>query len=259
MANYKDIELTEEEMVEAIILAKSKKAKLLEQKKLLEKQEANRINATKKWDFDVIRTFMINRAKSIFKFDFVLDDENIDVFDMLCYYFISDQYNFEKYASRIGLVNPSINKGILMCGNFGTGKSVLMQLFQRNNRQVYYVRSSKRIAIDYTQSKPPAISEEYLEPFKLAINDPSTMYQVIAGLCIDDLGAESVKNNFGNKINVIGDLIEERHLKGYVGPLLHGTTNLSSVELNEFYGERVISRMRQDFNFFELPGNDRRK
>ncbi len=247
-------------MIAALIEGKIKKEKELQQQALREKELANRQAATRQWDFSVIQTFMGARSKEIFKYDFVIDENNEDVFNLLCYYFIGDEDGFLKQARKFeSLENPSINKGILLCGNFGTGKTDMMRLFQKNNRQVYYTRSAKNIANEFLRSKEKDIPSEYLEPFKLAINDPVTMFQPIAGLCIDDFGRESEKNNFGNKSNVIGDLIELRYADKWTGVFLHGTTNLSATELANHYGEAVVSRKRQIFNFIELPGDDRRK
>jgi hypothetical protein len=38
----------------------------------------------------------------------------------------------------------------------------------------------------------------------------------------------------------------------------HCTTNLTGNELQQKYDSRVRSRMREMFNFIELPGHDRR-
>lgn len=259
LESYNHIVLTEDEMIEALLWAKRKKELELEKQALLEKEKANRQIASAKWDYDVIRTFMFHRAKEIFKYDWVIDENNSDSFDLMCNYFIGDEDGFLGLAKKMEIENADIKKGILFCGNFGTGKTDLMRLFTKNNRQTYYLRTTKKIAADFSNSDDKKIPAEYLEPFKNAINDASSMFQLISGLCIDEIGAEQVKNNYGNKSNVIGDLIEERYHSGYTGLLLHGTTNLSADELKEFYGERVTSRMRQIFNFIELPGTDRRK
>lgn len=260
LESYSHVQLTDDEYKLALIEAKRKKEILMREAELLEKQKQNRIAARAKWDFDIIRTFMFNRAKEIFpKFEFTVDANNEVIFDWLCSYFAEEKERFEKLSFDLGIENPSFDKGILLAGNFGTGKSVLMQLFRKNTRQVYFVREAKKISSEYGKSDDKDIPSEYLEPFKLSINDAATLYQPIAGLCIDDLGSEQVKNNFGNKSNVIGDLIERRYSDKWTGLYLHATTNLSAEELKEFYGERVVSRMREIFNFVILEGNDRRK
>lgn len=237
---------------------------MLRKEALRQKEEANRRLAKSTMDFNVIKTFMFNRAKEILKYPFTLDENNEMIFDLLCYYFIGDEEGFirqneliAKEDEKLAIKNPSINKGILLVGNCGTGKTDLMKLFAKNTRLVYFIRESKRIAKEYVDKKD--IPEEYTEPFKLAINDPVTFYQPLAGMCIDDMGGEETKNSYGNKANVIADLIEMRYNNKYTGPFLHATSNLTAEQFKQYYGERVISRMRQIFNFVKMPGNDRRK
>ena len=259
METYSHIQLSDEELIECLLWGKRKKEEGLRLKALKEKEEANRKLANSKMNFDIIRTFMFNRAKDIFKYEFILDEENEKIFDLLCYYFSNDEDGFLKQNNllKIPVKNASITKGILLVGNVGTGKTDLMKLFAKNTRQVYYMRDAKKISNEYLSIK--AVPEEYIEPFKLMINDPGTFYQPLAGLCIDDIGKEETKNSFGNKANVIGDLIELRYDNRYTGPFLHGTSNLTADEIKDFYGERVASRMKQIFNFVKMPGGDRRK
>lgn len=258
MESYADIILTEDEILEGMIWAKRKKIEELRLLALLEKEKANRQLQKQLWDFDVIKTFMVKRAKELFGDQFILDENNESFFNTLCLYFTEDD-GFLKNALELGEDNPSFKKGLLIPGNFGTGKTWLMRVFQKNAKQTYWIRSAKEIAQAYLNSEDKKIPDEYVDLFKNPINDASVFYQPVSGLCIDDLGSESKKNNYGNIINVVGDLIEFRYEKRNTGLFLHATTNLSANELSIFYGERVTSRMKEIFNFIELPGNDRRK
>ncbi len=241
-----------------MIWGKRRKEERAKELALFERNEFLRKEKYNNWTFDIIRGFMFNRAKMLFDKDFIIDESNEPVFDLLCWYFMGSE-TFCKEANKLEVQNPSLDKGICLAGNFGTGKTWLFRIFQKNKRQTYYVRSAKDVAQEYLNSSDKKIPEEYLVPFKNPINDAAVFCQAVSGLCIDDLGAENVKNNFGNVVNVIGDLIEHRYAKGFTGIFLHASTNLSSEELKKFYGERVTSRMREIFNFIELPGNDRRK
>jgi DNA replication protein DnaC len=267
LESYNHITLTDDEMIEAIIGAKIKKEEELRLLALRERERANREMQSKLWDNTVIKSFMLKRAEEIFDGKFILDEQNEKFFEILCYYFTGDN-EFIKIAAENEIENPSLSKGLLIAGNFGTGKTWMMKLFSKNARQTYWMRSAKEIAQGYLNSgkkradgsfEDKKIPIEYIELFKNAVNDAAVFYQPLSGLCIDDLGSESKKNNFGNVMNVVGDLIEERYYNKNYGLYLHATTNLSSIELKDFYGERVVSRMREIFNFIELPGTDRRK
>lgn len=248
--------------MEAIVEAKIKKDKAIKYKEEQERIAENRrklVNTN--WDVNQTASYMIAyRAKVFTDFNFSLDKYNQTAFDLLCHYFSADA-GFISLATNIGVKNPSLEKGIFFTGNFGVGKTVMMKLFQKNKRQVYHMKNTKDIAEDYRRSsdKDPFDFDQHTDKFRNAFADMSVFEQQYAGVCFDDLGTEDIKNNFGNKINVMGDIIEMRYAKGNCGLFMHATTNLTADQLKEFYGARVISRMREVFNFIELPGNDRRK
>lgn len=258
LESYKHIQLTHEEETEGLIWAKMKKEKLLQAEKIKSIQEENRKALTNfNWSIEQTKSFMLFRAGSIFKRQFVVDQNNYTLYDLLCAYFSNDPV-FESHAKQLGMENISLKKGVLLAGNFGTGKTWMMQLFSKNQRQVFHIRNAKYIA-DAFSTDGEIISEGFSELIKNPINDRDSFFHLHAGLCIDDMGTESVKNHYGNKKNVIGDLIESRYFKKNTGVYLHATTNLSVTELEKFYGERVTSRMREIFNFIEVIGEDRRK
>lgn len=260
---YTHIELTEEEEAEAVLAAKIKKEEKNRQEALLKFQEDNRKKLfSVRHDIESLAGYLENRAKKIFGSDkkgeplFRIDDNNRLVYNLLLRYFCEDA-GFNIMAINGKVEYPSIKKGILLCGNFGVGKTDLMNLFAVNFRQVFHVINAKQMSNEYSSNGDEAIAK-YLSKTKNSFNDPQCLFQEYSGLCIDDIGTEDVKNNFGNKKNVIGDIIELRYDKGQVGPLFHGTTNLTALQLKEFYGGRVLSRMKEMFNFIELPGEDRR-
>lgn len=265
LANLSDIELTEEEQDVAIIQAKQKKKAILEyqerEKIITKNREAL---TTTQWDFKQTAGYMMYRAVSLFGKDgagdpnFRLDASNQVVFDLLCLYFSNDR-EFISTAANLGIKNPSLDKGILLSGVFGTGKTWIMQLFGKNKRQVFSVVNSKKITGDFMMKDGEKSLLQYYDLPQNPINDANVFYHKHTGLCIDDMGAEDVKNNFGNKTVVIAEIIERRYANHNTGLLLHGTTNLTLLQLNDLYGPRVLSRMKEIFNVIILPGADRRK
>lgn len=256
MESFNHIELTEEEVTEAILRAKERKSEILKAAEREARAVENRRQLTStRWTADQMSSFAIYRAGTLFGKAFTLDHDNRIVFDLLCLYFAEDQ-NFIRLATEAGINNPSLTKGILLAGNFGTGKTWMLSLFSRNQRQCYGVLNAKSICEVFHAD---GAIDQFIQPTKNPINDKAAFFQPVSGLCIDDIGTEEVKNHFGNKKNVIGDLIELRYSSGFTGPLLHGTTNLTGTQLKEFYGGRVTSRMREIFNIIELGGQDRRQ
>lgn len=245
-------------MDEAILNAKRLKEE--KQKADLRRQRENENRALlteKQWGFEQTKGFMLHRAGNLFEGKFKIDDESQPLFDLLCMYFANDS-RFVTMAEKYGIENPALNKGLCLAGNFGVGKTWLMKLFCRNQRQVFHLVSAKVIANTFETSGEDGI-EIFIKPQKNPVNDASSFYQTFAGLCIDDLGTEDVKTHYGNRKNVVGDLIELRYSNKATGPLLHATTNLTSDQLSEFYGGRIRSRLREIVNWIELPGNDKRK
>lgn len=259
MQAFKHIILTHEEELEGIIWAKMKKERILQAEKLKAIQDENRKALTGfRWSYNQTKDYMIDRAERIFNRRFVIDEKNKIVFELLCYYFSQDE-KFVEEATKIGIKNASLEKGIFLAGNFGTGKTWMMQLFSKNQRQVFHIRNAKHIANAFGEEGESVIEETYSNLIKNPVNDKDSFYQPYAGFCVDDMGTEDIKNHYGNKKNVIGDLIEVRYLKKNIGEFFHGTSNLNGEEIKAFYGERVISRMREIFNMIEVRGEDRRK
>lgn len=258
LESYKHIDLTEDEMTEAVIEAKRKKEAILKAEERRRQEEENRkLFTNSQWSFEQTKSFMLYRSNQLYGGDFILDENNTAIFNLLCYYF-SDDMQFVSFAENMGVKEPALSKGIMIAGNFGVGKTWMMKLFMKNQRQVYHVYNAKYVADAYEREGESSVESFIIKP-KNAYNDPAVFYQSSAGLCLDDIGTEDLKNSYGNKRNVIGDIIERRYEKGNTGIWLHVTTNLSVDQMKEFYGGRVISRLRESMNFIELSGNDRRK
>lgn len=78
--------------------------------------------------------------------------------------------------------------------------------------------------------------------------------------CFDDFGAEGDAYHYGNKVNVMEEILQDRYEAfGRYGMRTYITTNLNEEEIEGAYGTRVISRLREMCNFLVLKGQDRRK
>lgn len=258
MESYSHIELSEEELDEAILAAKKKKEILMEEQRLRQIEVNNRKFLTQsQWSYDQTVSYATYRAAQLFEGKFILDQSNTTIFKLLGLYFSNDK-DFIGLASAMQVDNPSLEKGLLLAGNIGTGKTWIMKLFSKNQKQVFIIQTAKAISELFGKE-----GEESMQQFTtcpvLPVNDVTNFYHTKMGLCIDDLGTEEVKSHYGNRKNVIGDLIELRYSKMNTGTTLHATTNLTGLQLKDFYGDRVASRLRETMNIIELKGEDRRK
>ena len=76
-------------------------------------------------------------------------------------------------------------------------------------------------------------------------------------MLIDDIGREPKEiNTFGTKELPVTDLMSIRY---DFGSLTFATTNFNDDILKEFYGEALIDRFHEIFNYIIMTGKSRRK
>lgn len=135
----------------------------------------------------------------------------------------------------------NVNKGIYLYGDFGRGKTLLMQLFaiftQSTKWKNYRMANCKRILVDVSKAGNLEPLEQYF----------TGMY------CFDDLGFEDAQFKlYGNDISVMEQILNARCEGKW---LTHATTNLPPEMIEEVYGERIASRVHEMFNFVHLDGD----
>lgn len=203
------------------------------------------------WTADEMEKFVLWKvAKNRIVFE--VDDHNKKLFKDLCMYFTSDSH-FKDQGDGF-----SLDKGIMLCGNIGRGKTTLMGIFRANQRRSYRLISCRELA-DRFASDGHEMLHMWSRPMP-APNSIDNLFQTELGVCFDDLGTESTKKSYGNSVNVMENIILNRYDMGVLPwYCTHLTTNLSGDEIEEYYGTRARSRMREMFNMLTLSGEDRRK
>ena len=221
--------------------------------------KGNRIH----YDFQKILTYLDAKGKLVFGKNFKIHKEDEAILYKLCIYFIRD---FEG-CKKLGI---DLNKGILLSGPVGCGKTSLMKLLPHigPHQKTYKVIPARNIAFEFN-NKGFSIIEHY---------GNNNYY------CFDDLGVETIGRHFGKDCNVLGEILLSRYdlflktnnFQNVISSavekshnckifknrnLTHATTNLNAQELEERYGNRVRSRMRQLFNLiaFDQESTDKRK
>lgn len=243
-----DIELTEDEVASALLDAKIKKRTKLkyEENERLRHVKVNQIMHP--FNTEQLIDFCYEFFGERFQKRFIVDDDNRRIVYELAKYFTQD-VEFNKGSF-------SLNKGILLMGNVGSGKTSIMSFFQKNKKQCYTIKSCNDVAEDYLIYKDE-IEIIYSTPIEKPLQDPSVFFQKFIGYCFDDLGTEENKNSFGNKKNVMADIILALYPKKEYTKF-HITTNLDEKEIEARYGSRILSRIGEMFNVFILNGKDRR-
>ena len=176
---------------------------------------------------------------------FKLHESDRPTINLLFCYFLQDQ----SQATQLGL---DLQKGILLTGPVGCGKTSLMKLmrfFFQNDTQRFITKPCRDVSFEFIQSGFEII-HRYT---RLNIPQPT--------ICFDDLGTENALKYYGNECNVMAEVLLSRY-DLYVSHKLitHLTTNLSASEIEAIYGNRVRSRLREMFNLiaFDINSLDKR-
>jgi DNA replication protein DnaC len=162
-------------------------------------------------------------------------------------YFLKDEQVCDQF-------NIDLQKGILLTGPIGCGKTTLMNLMKHialpNNK--FSVKPCRDISFEFIQEGYPIIHKYSIG--QLYHTDPRTY-------CFDDLGTENNLKYFGNECNVMAEILLSRY-DLFISKKLktHITTNLSATEIEKQYGNRVRSRLRQMVNLiaFDKSTPDKR-
>jgi DNA replication protein DnaC len=195
------------------------------------------------YDFDKILIYLNAKGKLLFGKQFQIYDRDRDIVLKLCNYFINDKDFCNKEN-----IDPT--KGVLLTGPVGCGKTSLMKLIRHlvPKQRPYQVIPARNITFSFNHFGYKTIEE----------------FGNGKSFCFDDLGIEPIGRYYGRDCNVMGEVLLSRYelflqTKGKVKT--HATTNLNAEELEELYGNRVRSRMRDIFNLiaFDKNTNDKRK
>ena len=224
-----------------------------EQKDLALKKQAywDRINAKANWNIPNASQLRANilQTKSQTGKPFQLTSWNSDIVNALCLYFAGDP-NFDSLNGDF-----SLDKGILLLGVPGVGKTHLMNFFAKNPHASFIVPTCKVITEKYVQvwKRDDQSTIEYYSGLHSA--EIGHVYdQAFLGTCFGDLGAESEGNSFGNKRNVIEEIVFNRYEAKLPFKYTHFTSNLTADMIGQKYGERMRDRLREMCNVFVLNG-----
>lgn len=246
-----EIALTEEEKEKALSSALEAKRRTHESLRVVSYSEAVSNAALKTWSSKELLDYSLWRAKRN-ELAFDIDDQIKPITRALSRYFSNDP-SFEQLGE-----GWSLKKGLFLVGNIGSGKTTLLKAFNVNQRGCYAVISCRKLTDMFVDQGP-----EILHTYSNLLNTAKgfdNLYQDKLGICFDDLGTERQGKRFGDSANVMEQIILNR----YDNPnapwhYTHITANLTVDEIEEMYGSRVRSRMREMFNMIEVTGPDRRK
>lgn len=171
-----------------------------------------------------------------------IDKNNENEIKCLNAYFMQDE-KFHSYNDFFDL-----GKGLMLLGPVGTGKTLLMRIWQR----FMLYKDKKTFSILHIN----ALANNYIEQGASSLEKYNQK-----DLLVDDIGLfdkEDVKR-WGNQTNVFEEIVMYRYEKFIDnGIKTHFTTNLTVEQIEKEYNPRIWSRLKEMCNMIPLVGLDRR-
>jgi len=203
---------------------KEKEAEKKKQKELAEQWTAKRMYQQMAWT-----------SQNEFGKKLIVNSDNKHLITALCYFVSRD----EKFETELGY---SLNKGLLIRGVSGLGKTYLVRCISENVLNPILVLSMIEISDEIQANGEYHIKGE----------GKKIIY-------MDDVGTEQPTiNHYGTKITWFKNFIETIYLKNKCFNHLIVSTNNNFSELEDKYGFRVRSRIKDMFNIIDVSGKDMR-
>jgi len=187
------------------------------------------------YSYDEVITWLEKKGVELYGNHFKILETDYPIVYKLIAYFLKDEPTCFQYGINL-------NKGILLTGPIGCGKTSLMNLMKylTATEHKFFVKPCRDISFEFIQDGYQIIHKYSIG--KLYQSEPRTY-------CFDDLGTENNLKYFGNECNVMAEILLSRY-DLFISKKLqtHITTNLSATEIEKHYGNRVRSRLREMVN-----------
>ncbi|RZF61733.1 AAA family ATPase [Sphingobacterium corticibacterium] len=200
------------------------------------------------YDYSKVFQFIDRKGKELYGNRFAVSADDQSILLQLAAYFLRDEEVCDRH--RIDL-----EKGIMLTGPIGCGKTTLMNLMRylTGNANRYIMKSTRDVTFEFIQDGYEVIHRY----------SRGKLYNAeYKNFCFDDLGTENNIKYFGNECNVMAEVLLSRYDLFVSKKLVtHITTNLSATELEQTYGNRLRSRLREMVNLigFDKEVTDKRK
>ena len=171
-------------------------------------------------------------------------------------YFLNDMSFFKcpnLYRHRLA---PNFNKGLLIVGKVGVGKTAIMKVFEKMfmnyNPHRFKIIETYKVVEEYESLRTPNCKQEFYRRYS------------IGNILFDDFNSERIANNFG-KVNVMQEIIFRRHNNGCKThftmnpfPGFEDLPEQNLLSLEDFYDARVADRLFEMCNYITISGKSKR-
>lgn len=172
-------------------------------------------------------------------------------------YFFSKDERFFECENLSKLSEPSFDKGLLVIGNFGNGKTSTMITFEKIFQNIKGISFKGYTANEVVGMFEKCGDDISKKEFERKVNFGTRYF--------DDVKTERIASNFG-KVNLFKDILESRYnnkVKTFVTcnfkEGFEGDIEAALEEFGEKYGGRVHDRLFEMFNIIEFKGKSFRK
>jgi DNA replication protein DnaC len=190
---------------------------------------------------------------------FMIKGEDVNLYNALAWYFLG--------RSKFENLDPtfSLKKGLFLQGNTGLGKSLSMKIMQSfagetNKNKSFRFFLTTDVVSDYSMYGEQSLLKHGKHSFRRNRINGALQKDCPIAICYDDLGSEQkVASYYGNEKQVMNEIILKRYdLFISHGLITHFTSNYDGDAIAEYYGERILSRIREMCNEIVVEGQDRR-
>lgn len=195
--------------------------------------------------------------REYYKREFIRTEDYIENVKCVMLYFLQDDefFNCKRLVKDIN--EPSFEKGLLIVGDFGNGKSSVMKtihlVLQSYPSKSFAFKDANQVVGDFEACDQPIDRDLFWK-------------RMLTGRCLfDDVKTEGMASNYGKK-NLFKDILERRYERSLITYLCCNYSEDNpgdlTAALDEFgikYGGRVYDRLKQMFNIVEFKGKSQRK
>jgi hypothetical protein len=181
---------------------------------------------------DITKEELLNRIPKFLEPRFELNEQNSDVYNQLKLYFSNDNE-----------FNGDLNKGVLILGGLGTGKTLALEIYQ--------------VIFGFQMFSSDEVIDAFCKDGRPSIEQFNTEHDI----ALDDIGQDSGKHYYFGTIEDPMDVLLSRRydmFKQYKHRT-HATTNLSVEALEQRFSPKVFDRMFEMFNIIPLVGDSWRR
>ncbi|MFD2916423.1 P-loop NTPase family protein [Psychroserpens luteus] len=186
---------------------------------------------------------------------FVNDINSLNNLKILFHYFLRDEAFFECDNLRKDISTPSFDKGLLIIGGYGLGKTDYFKVFESIFKNYPDLRfkfyTSKELVHKYEICEKPMDKQCFFKDVERKL------------MFIDDISSERTASNFG-KVDVIDEVLIHRYdnkLRTFASCNYTSDDNCAQqtlVDLGIRYGSRMYDRFHEMFNIIEFKGKSYR-